>query len=105
MFKSIGPVEFTTIYFGGGPVEKYQIHGNTWTTDWATGQPKLDADYIVCTHIQVVYAGVNLTSPDACAQTTTLTQRGRPSNRSPAMVSRICSVPPAIVRQRVLRKS
>ncbi len=70
MFKSIGPVEFTTIYFGGGPVEKYQIHGNTWTTDWATGQPKLDADYIVCTHIQVVYAGVNLTSPDACAQTT-----------------------------------
>jgi hypothetical protein len=70
MFKSIGPVEFTTIYFGGGPVEKYQLHGNTWVTDWATGQPKLDADYIVCSHIQVVYAGVNLTSPDACAQTT-----------------------------------
>ncbi|MGE0217484.1 MAG: hypothetical protein AB7F42_00395 [Mycolicibacterium sp.] len=70
MFKSIGPVEFTTIYTGGGPVERYQIHGNTWPTDWVTGQPKLDADYIVCTHIQVVYAGVNLTSPDACAQTT-----------------------------------
>ncbi|MGZ8802910.1 MAG: hypothetical protein ACXWZL_09955 [Mycobacterium sp.] len=70
MFKSIGPVEFTTIYFGGGPVEKYQLRGTTWPTDWATGQPKLDADYIVCSHIQVVYAGVNLTSPDACAQTT-----------------------------------
>jgi hypothetical protein len=70
MFKSIGPVEFTTIYFGGGPVEKYQLRGTTWPTDWTTGQPKLDADYIVCTHIQVVYSGVNLTSPDACAQTT-----------------------------------
>lgn len=70
MFKSIGPVEFTTIYTGAGPVERYQIHGNTWPTDWATGQAKLDADYIVCTHIQVVYAGVNVTSPDACAQTT-----------------------------------
>ncbi|CAA0080792.1 Uncharacterised protein [Mycolicibacterium vanbaalenii] len=70
MFKSIGPVEFTTIYFGGGPVEKYQLRGNTWPTDWSTGQPKLDADYIVCSHIQVVYAGVNLTTPDACSQTT-----------------------------------
>ena len=70
MFKSIGPVEFTTIYFGGGPVEKYSLRGNTRTTDWATGQPRTNADYIVCTHIQVVYSGVNLTSPDACAQTT-----------------------------------
>jgi hypothetical protein len=69
MFKSIGPVEFTTIYFGGGPVEKYSIHGNTHTVDWTTGQPKTDTDYIVCAHIQVVYAGVNLTSPDACSQT------------------------------------
>jgi hypothetical protein len=32
-------------------------------------------------------------------------QRGRPKSRSPARVSRICSEPPAIVRQRVLRKS
>lgn len=70
MFKSIGPVEFTTIYFGAGPVEKYQIAGNSRTVDWATGLPKTDADYIVCAHIQVVYAGVNLTSPAACAQTT-----------------------------------
>jgi hypothetical protein len=70
MFKSITDVEFTTIYFGGGPVEKYQIHGNSWPVDWRTGQPRTDTDYIVCAHIQVVYAGVNLTSPDACAQTT-----------------------------------
>jgi hypothetical protein len=69
MFKSIGPIEFTTIYLGAGPVDKYQIHGNTWTTDWQTGRPKLDADYIVCAQIQVVYAGVNITSPSTCAQT------------------------------------
>ena len=70
MFKSVGPIEFTTIYFGGGPVEKYQIHGNSRPVDWGTGQPRTDTDYIVCAHIQVVYSGVNLTSPDACAQTT-----------------------------------
>ena len=56
MFKSIGPVEFTTIYFSGGPVEKYQIHGNSLTGGWVDGQPKTDADYIVCAHIQVVYS-------------------------------------------------
>ena len=70
MFKAITDVEFTTIYFGAGPVQKYRLAGDTTPTDWATGQPKTDADYIVCTHIQVVYSGVNLTTPDACAQTT-----------------------------------
>lgn len=70
MFKSLTDVEFTTIYFGGGPVEKFQFHGNSEPTDWRTGQPRTDSDFIVCTHIQVVYTGVNLTSPDACAQTT-----------------------------------
>jgi len=70
MFKSIGPIEFTTIYFGAGPVEKYRLSGTTRTVHWQTGQPKTDADYIVCSHIQVVYNGVNITTPDACAQTT-----------------------------------
>ena len=70
MFKSVGPIEYTTIFFGGGPVEKYQLHGNSRPVDWSTGQPRTDRDYIVCAHIQVVYSGVNLTSPDACAQTT-----------------------------------
>jgi hypothetical protein len=70
MFKSLGPVEFSTVYFDGGPPEKFTLRGNTWTTDWATGRPKTDADYIVCSYIQVVYANVNLTSPTACAQTT-----------------------------------
>ncbi|MDF2828492.1 MAG: putative secreted protein [Mycobacterium sp.] len=69
MFKSITDTEYTTVYFGSGPPEKFMLNGSSRTTDWATGRPKTDADYIVCSHIQVVYAGVNLTSPDACAQT------------------------------------
>lgn len=67
LFKSLTDVELTTIYFGGGPPEKFQIHGNTWPVDQRTGQPRTDVPLIVCAHIQVVYAGVNLTSPDACA--------------------------------------
>lgn len=70
MMKSIGPVEFPTVYFGGGPPEKFMVHGNTRTVDWSTGQPKTDADYIVCAFIQVVYGGINLTTPTSCAQTT-----------------------------------
>ena len=67
---------------------------------------------IVCSYIQVVYAGVNLTSPDACAQTafTNATSKHADLARQAeqpltGQVSRICSVPPAMVRQRVLRKS
>jgi hypothetical protein len=70
VFKAGATREITTIYFGGGPPEKYFISGQIQPTDWATGQPMLNADVIVCAHIQVVYAGVNITSPDACAQTT-----------------------------------
>jgi len=33
-----------------------------------TGQPRTDVPVIVCTHIQVVYSGVNITSPSTCAQ-------------------------------------
>ena len=29
----------------------------------------ITADYIVCAEIQVVYSGVNITSPSTCAQT------------------------------------
>jgi hypothetical protein len=69
-FKEMGRREITTIYFGGGPPEKYMISGQTQPTDWQTGQPMLNADYIVCAEIQVVYSGVNITSPSTCAQTT-----------------------------------
>lgn len=70
MFKSPNDVEFATVFFGGGPPEKFMVHGNTRTVDWRTGQPNTDAGYIACAYIQIVYSGVNLTTPTACAQTT-----------------------------------
>lgn len=54
---------------GEGPPEKYQTVGQIDSTDWSTGQPRTDERVIVCTHIQVVYSGVNITSPSTCAQT------------------------------------
>ena len=69
-FKSITDNEFSTVYFGGGPPDKFVLNGYTKTLDWSTGQLKQDGDYIVCSYIQVVYPGVNLTSPTACARTT-----------------------------------
>jgi hypothetical protein len=69
-FKSEGKREITTIYFGGGGPEKYQVTGQSQPTDLGTGQPLLTADYIVCAEIQVVYSGVNITSPSTCARTT-----------------------------------
>ena len=68
LFKSLTDVELTTVYLGGGPPEKFTLRGNTWPADWRTGGPRTDVPLIVCANIQVVYAGVNLTSPDACAQ-------------------------------------
>ena len=68
--KAMGNDEITTIYFGEGPPDKYQTNGRIDSTDWSTGQPKTDINVIACTHIQVVYPGVNATSPSTCAQTT-----------------------------------
>jgi hypothetical protein len=70
VMKSIGSDEITTVYFGEGPPDKYQTTGRIDSTDWSTGQPKTDVNVIVCTHVQVVYTGVNITSPSTCAQTT-----------------------------------
>jgi hypothetical protein len=70
LFKSMNVVEISVTYFGGGPIERFHVDGDSVPTDWTTGQPTNRADFIVCSHIQVVYPGVNLTSPDACAQTT-----------------------------------
>lgn len=66
--KAMGNDEVTTIYFGSGPPDKYQTNGRIDSTDWQTGQPKTDITVIACTHIQVVYSGVNITSPSTCAQ-------------------------------------
>ena len=70
VFKAGGKREITTIYFGGGPPEKYFITGQIQPTNLQTGQPMLDADVIACAEIQVVYSGVNITSPSTCSQTT-----------------------------------
>ena len=68
LFKSLTDVEMSTVYFGGGPPERFTLRGNTWPTDWRHRPAQDRRPLIVCSHIQVVYAGVNLTSPDACAQ-------------------------------------
>jgi hypothetical protein len=68
VMKDGGTDEITTIYLGEGPAEKYQTTGRIDSTDWRTGQPRTNVNVILCTHIQVVYSGVNITSPGTCAQ-------------------------------------
>lgn len=68
-YKSMRDVEISVTSFGGGPIERYRVDGESMPMDWATGRPNTTADFIVCSHIQVVYGGVNLTTPDACAVT------------------------------------
>ena len=70
LFKSTTNVEISVTYFGGGPIERFRIDGDSAPIDWGTGQPRTQADFIACSQIQVVYGGVNLTTPTACAQTT-----------------------------------
>ena len=67
--KEGGSDVITTVYFGEGPPDKYQTTGVIDSTSWSTGQPMTNANVIVCTHMQVVYTGVNLTTPSTCAQT------------------------------------
>lgn len=69
VFKEGGPSEITSLYSGAGPPEKYQTHGSINVTELTTGQPKVGATVILCTHIQVVYTGVNITGPPTCTQT------------------------------------
>jgi hypothetical protein len=70
VMKEAGSDVITSVYFGEGPPDKYQTTGRIDSADWTTGQPKTDVNVIVCTHMQVVYTGVNITSPSTCAQTT-----------------------------------
>jgi hypothetical protein len=69
MYKSMNDVEISVTTFGGGPIERFQVDGDSVPTDWSTGQPRTSADFIACSVIHVVYGGVNLTTPTACAQT------------------------------------
>ena len=68
VFKEGGNDNVTTIYMGEGPLEKYQTTGRIDATDWHTGQSRTNVPVIMCTHIQVVYGGNNITSPSTCAQ-------------------------------------
>jgi hypothetical protein len=70
VFKQGGTDNVTTVFMGDGPPDKYQTTGRIDSTDWRTGQPRTDVPVIMCTRIQVVYSGVNITSPSTCAQTT-----------------------------------
>jgi hypothetical protein len=70
VFKEGGNDNVTTVYLGEGPLEKYQTTGRIDATDWHTGQPRTNKPVIMCTHIQVVYGGNNITSPSTCAQAT-----------------------------------
>ena len=45
-----------------------QTVGRIDSKDRQTVQPRLDVNVIACTHIQVVYSEVNITSPSTCAQ-------------------------------------
>lgn len=69
VMKTGGGDVITTVYFGDGPPDKYQTTGVIDVTNWATGQPMTNTAVYVCTHIQVVYPGVDVTSPSTCAQT------------------------------------
>ena len=68
VFKQGGTDNVATVFMGDGPPDKYQTTGRIDSTDWRTGQPRLDVNVIMCTHIQVVYSGVNIASPSTCAQ-------------------------------------
>src|ERR1700742_580132 len=68
VFKEGGNDNVTTLYMGEGPLEKYQTTGRIDATDWHTGQSRTNVPVIMCTHIQVVYGGNNITSPSTCAQ-------------------------------------
>src|ERR1700744_4527743 len=68
VFKEGGNDNVTTIYMGEGPLEKYQTTGRIDATDWRTGQSRANVPVIMCTHIQVVYGGNNISSPSTCAQ-------------------------------------
>ena len=69
-FKTTNNAEISVTTLGGGPIERFKVDGVSVPTNWSTGQPNTGATFIACSVIHVVYGGVNLTTPTACAQTT-----------------------------------
>ena len=70
MYRATNNVEISITYFGGGPIERFKSDGDSVPTDWVSGRPDTKSAFFACSQIQVVYGGVNLTTPTACAQTT-----------------------------------
>src|ERR1700761_5434282 len=70
MYRSLSDVEISITTFGGGPIERYQIDGESVPTDWSNGHANTRAPFIACSQIQVTYGGGNPPTPSACAQTT-----------------------------------
>ncbi len=70
MYRATNNVEISVTYFGGGPIERFKTDGDSVPTNWVSGQPDTKSAFYACSQIQVVYGGVNLTTPTACAQTT-----------------------------------
>jgi hypothetical protein len=70
MYRATNNVEISVTYFGGGPIERFTTDGDSVPTDFGNGRPDTQSAFYACSQIQVVYGGVNLTTPTACAQTT-----------------------------------
>jgi hypothetical protein len=70
LYKSTNNVEISITYFGGGPIERFKSDGDSVPTNWVDGRTDTKSAFFACSQIQVVYGGVNLTTPTACAQTT-----------------------------------
>ncbi|MEH3130584.1 MAG: hypothetical protein PGN27_11575 [Mycolicibacterium neoaurum] len=69
-YKADSDYTVSVTYFGGGPLQRFATDGDSVQTDWRSGRPTTDGSFVVCSDIQVVFGGVNVTTPKACAQTT-----------------------------------
>ena len=67
--KSPSDYLVSVTYFGGGPLERFAVDGDSVQTDWSTGRPRTDEGFIVCSDIHVVIGQTNVRTPAACAQT------------------------------------
>ena len=68
-YKALTSVEISATYLGGGAPERFAVEGTSVPTDWTSGRPTFGSTFIACSVIQVTWAGVNVTTPTACAQT------------------------------------
>nr|WP_280826178.1 hypothetical protein [Mycobacterium sp. OTB74] len=68
--KSENSALVSVTYNAGGSFEEFLVDGTSQPLDVSTGRPNTNANFIACSEIQVVYPGVNLTTPTACATTT-----------------------------------